>query len=117
MITNAGYFDVMPGLEYQVATVVILNETSKKLELWYMDHFQMTKIECTIREYVEALALTKGMYHWQYLYCHPNCRTKLDFRTRSYINQIIPYLQKAFPAVHYNDLIKRHQQLIHPDIG
>ncbi|MGB3465566.1 MAG: hypothetical protein WBA74_09860 [Cyclobacteriaceae bacterium] len=113
ILAKASYFDIMPGLESKVATIVTINEVTHTLDLWYLNDSKVEKILLSPIQYINALFRVKGFFHWQYLFCDiKNVKKNIESREKESILKIKKFLPEAFPGINHEYIIGRVDKLI-----
>lgn len=109
--SNSVYFDVnLRNYGYDTATILALGEDTKP-GLWLLDEVELVELEISIKEYVEALVLTKGTFYWQYLFCSQEDYDATPFYKKRYISEGIDMLKRVFPDHDYSLLDNRLKKL------
>ncbi len=101
------YFDVIPGLEYKVATILYPKKDVDFPEIWFLEEENLVKLNLNIDEYFEFLILTKGVHYWQYLFCDKKDYEKLSKGKKKYLQEMVTFLVGTFTDENFTTLQKR----------
>jgi hypothetical protein len=80
-------------------------------EIWYYDRGDCFQMDLGYIDYLDALALTKGVADWQYLYCDVDPADPLRRGLRSKLERRLDALQSLFPSRDYAALRERATRL------
>jgi hypothetical protein len=108
---EAVYFDSQPEIGNRIHTLLLEDRKGLFPSVYLQDNDRVLPMVVDVAQYVRLLAVSKGFYYWQYLFCDIDLRTYELGYQRSCIRNMMIVLRRLFPDSDLGLLEKRSDEM------
>jgi len=108
---EAIYFDFQPEIGNSIYALLIPQQNEEFPRVHLHDRGRILPMMVDVRRYIELLAVTKGFYYWQYLFCEIDLQAYEFGFQRASIRKMVKILSSLFPQSDLSALQKRMAEI------